>query len=115
MVVLDRFPHFSMCFVTFSRSQDGSRSRLRVTLLMSGQRMNNTMMRGITEAQTLVMTLSSLCQQSLVLVHVGVTLVPGVVGVAHGHLGGGGQGHHGRGLDVLLHVGGERVGAWPLG
>ena len=58
------------------------------------------------DLQTLVMTLSSLCQQSLVLVHVGVTLVPGVVGVAHGHLGGGGQGHHGRGLDVLLHVGG---------
>ena len=55
------------------------------------------------------MTLSSLCQQSLVLVHVGVTLVPGVVGVAHGHLGGGGQGHHGRGLDILLHVGGEGV------
>ena len=56
---------------------------------------------------------TALCQQPLVLVHVGVALVPGVVGVTHGHLGGGGQGHHGRGLDVLLHVGGE--GVWPHG
>ena len=48
------------------------------------------------------------------LVHVGVTLVPGVVGVPHGHLGGGGEGHHGR-LDVGLHVGGQGVGAGPLG
>jgi len=50
-----------------------------------------------------------------VLVHVGVALVPGVVGVTHRHLGGGGQGHHGRGLDVLLHVGGQGVRARPLG
>ena len=55
-----------------------------------------------------------LCQQSLVLVHVSVRLVPRVLRVGHRHLGGGGERHHGGRLDVLLHVGGE-VGGRPLG
>ena len=57
----------------------------------------------ITETDT--GALRDLCEESLVLVHIGVRLVPGVVGVPHRHLRCRGEGHHGGGLDVLLHVG----------
>ena len=113
MVVLDRFPHFSMCFVALQITRwleittEGDTAHVWAE---DEQYYDAGDHRGRHWSHE-----SSLCQQPLVLVHVGVTLVPGVVGVAHGHLGGGGQGHHRRGLDVLLHVGGEGVGAGPLG